>query len=574
MGETIQSGLVAHIFCREREGTSTGRYGSGYLIGPDLILTAVHNLMDVTGAWARGEAPGPPSRDALVRLQHDKERLWPRRVRFLELIPDTRSPADRGWARAVLVWPPPGETIHYDVAVLQVDSGEANFSGPALWEQLHVRPAFGRLERHNMEIAIEGYPDLASSVQDLKKNFNLRPYEGVTEKHVERTQRPLLSITRGGTAATAEGWKGLSGAAVWRGDAIVGVVHAAEDKTALNEKLFYESIAPLVDVASFRAMAGLSFERSRPVDHIALLDTLDRTSEVRTFRRKVIDAFPADLPPRAPRFVILPGHERDGMSLCIRRFARDVLAQGPTGGRSDASAGAQHYGREIRIPLGQSSSGIAGFAGASREDRAFEALSAWAGGLCTDPELAIPTHLDQLKDAILECQPAADASRLLILEHITETFEEDCLAVISNILEVVLRLPPMAPPVYVFMSMLMGHISRPDDLPIRKEPYTKKPEQLVSWCLPQLERFLSGLGVRPDIGVLSEKRLLILLPAPGDCLTADAEEWIRNAETLSGRKFDRRDTNFRTYRELTRNPQFPLLTARDTLESLTWETTS
>lgn len=167
-----------------RGGTKDGprSTGSGYLIGPRLVLTARHVLVD--------RETGEPWPKLSVQIGHPAQ--GPTRT-----------------AKAELLWTPPDEL---DVALLRIDQA-MDIPGSVLWG----RPA----GRAPLPYAGLGYPKAA--VVETREVENLRgtlsPLSG-SGRHYVLDQGPAPEPGADGRNA----WGGVSGAAVFCGHRLVGVV--------------------------------------------------------------------------------------------------------------------------------------------------------------------------------------------------------------------------------------------------------------------------------------------------------------------------------------------------------------
>jgi hypothetical protein len=157
------------------------RLGSGYLLGQDLVLTAAHLL-----TVPEGEAVSA----AQVRPQTEPERTW----------------------TTQLLWHQPAghRCLGLDLALLRIGpSGEGDTGTWKGYEDL-VPVRFGRVKGAE-QVLILGYP-YASGQEKLRE---LSPVLGwVHTFNGWRSGR--MEIVVEGEPVTSEGWKGVSGAAVFR----------------------------------------------------------------------------------------------------------------------------------------------------------------------------------------------------------------------------------------------------------------------------------------------------------------------------------------------------------------------
>jgi hypothetical protein len=191
--------------------------GSGYLLSDRLILTAAH----VVGAV--GDA-----------------------CEWRPAIPAVTTSAASAWKGAVVVWT--GGDL--DAALLQPSDGEVSVAG--------LSPiSFGFPDgREAIEADASGFPtaiDHGSRTDILHVEGKVDPLSG------SRTQSPIFDI---GTAAPdqAAGWKGMSGAAVFAGDVLIGVIEevpVALGNTTLRMVPIQKIIA-VAEAASLLTAAALS----------------------------------------------------------------------------------------------------------------------------------------------------------------------------------------------------------------------------------------------------------------------------------------------------------------------------
>jgi Trypsin-like peptidase domain len=166
---------------------TTAGYGTGYLITPDLVLTACHVISD------KLKAPLPPNLEIVVRtIAH-----------FRKGVP---------YQGAKLIWPPPArwqELAELDIALLKITPDETTRAAAR-----HVDLGDDGLPRDKeLQVYFSGFPRLAANpkteARDAKQIFgDVALMSGVKQNLIE------ISVN-GKPAKSDEGWSGISGAAVF-----------------------------------------------------------------------------------------------------------------------------------------------------------------------------------------------------------------------------------------------------------------------------------------------------------------------------------------------------------------------
>ncbi|ARH89430.1 S1 family peptidase [Streptomyces sp. MOE7] len=184
-----------------------GAVGSGYLLAPRLVLTARHVVADALP----GEGPAsPPGRSATNRAVRDLARHRPRcRVRALKCTGRST------FSDAVVVW----WAVHADVALLvtvDLSAPADDPTDPPTWADLPSADP--------VEVTAVGFPD-ADVNAEVRES---RQIKGVVT--------PLSGVKRGqwviqvdgtigdGTRDSGSAWAGMSGAALFAEDQLVGIV--------------------------------------------------------------------------------------------------------------------------------------------------------------------------------------------------------------------------------------------------------------------------------------------------------------------------------------------------------------
>src|SRR6266404_3197168 len=176
---------VAEIWARHSDGK--WHCGSGYLVTPRLVITATHVIAD--------SGSPDPNAEVKVRFLPSGDRLWESRYRWH------------------------ATDAHIDVALIVVTDAE--------WQEPKVLPArWGRLTCRHVGVQCEatGYPDVLEQPDEVRERDQLsgeiNPGTGVKKRqyHVTVRDAPKRSTWPGRTP-----WGGMSGAAVFSGDLLVGI---------------------------------------------------------------------------------------------------------------------------------------------------------------------------------------------------------------------------------------------------------------------------------------------------------------------------------------------------------------
>jgi hypothetical protein len=181
--------LVAQIIVPttgKTDGDTIYRYGSGYLIGRDKVLTARHVVV-------------PGDRDAGAPIE----------VRFVKVDRDR-------WIKARVVWP---ETENLDAALLELDQPADRESNAFLSSWV---PETGKTWD------ARGYPAVARSARPgLGISSEIEPFQGDTYSYQPGDNECKLDVNR--PPPDARGWEGMSGAAVFAGDRLFAIVCSSPD---------------------------------------------------------------------------------------------------------------------------------------------------------------------------------------------------------------------------------------------------------------------------------------------------------------------------------------------------------
>ncbi|MBD2746693.1 trypsin-like peptidase domain-containing protein [Microvirga sp. BT688] len=199
-------------------------FGSGLLVGPGIVLTALHCVADSENGWQLRST-------ITVNLWRDLFGL------------DGARPNERSY-RAKVIWQP---EIHQDVeppdiALLEFKVTEGTpvpsprRPGPLLYAELGL---------YDAEVVATGFPALLEGGVLPGKRYE-GAFPGLA--NLRSLSMPTISFTsriissRGGK----EDWSGLSGGPLFRGDALVGVMRGGQPQFKVDRNLEAEPLAPLL----------------------------------------------------------------------------------------------------------------------------------------------------------------------------------------------------------------------------------------------------------------------------------------------------------------------------------------
>jgi hypothetical protein len=180
---------LTEVRCRSTKG-----YGTGYLIAPDLVLTALHVITSSLAA--------PPPADVEIRtVAHFRKHI--------------------DFQPANLIWPPAGQRAE----IFGIDIGLLEIKPDAITRAAARRIQLGSegLPRNKeLQVQFAGFPRLmeieGTGNRDAKQMFGeAAPVSGVKQNLIEIT-------IKGRQAESDEGWKGASGAAVFVDEQIIAVL--------------------------------------------------------------------------------------------------------------------------------------------------------------------------------------------------------------------------------------------------------------------------------------------------------------------------------------------------------------
>jgi hypothetical protein len=339
-------------------GNGRIRSGSGYVIGPCRVLTALHVLIgqEAIERGAKVSIPGGIE----VRVHGDF-------IVRADTVPDrgfTRVRAETGgdyrWQPANLVWPREGADIpRYDVAVLEVPEGKA-------LERVGNAPRVFCLDPPDEDLSCRGTGFAKWAEVRTKKGRDLPnpcTVTGFLTAGAERYRASRVFTVMNGAPENAEEWQGLSGAIFFdtKTRAVVGLASEVR-RTSVNNGLWMTRLADLANdlaLEDFWTAADLSPPSSadvyagdnslgtliRPIrcshsphhDPCAYLHQFDRTTQVdEVFNLlQLLDQAPSQFDPEEPRLppiFFVSGRIRDLPHEMIKRL-RDEVSEALLGDR-------------------------------------------------------------------------------------------------------------------------------------------------------------------------------------------------------------------------------------------------
>ncbi|MFL6122299.1 trypsin-like peptidase domain-containing protein [Actinophytocola sp.] len=485
---------VAELIVTEAGGSR--RRGSGYRIGPDAVLTAAHVVHDAESVTARFEPdlPGEWSSAASVR--------W----------------ADADSDVAVLdIEPRPGEGpveptrfggIGDRAAVLEVQS--VGFPRWKLRNDDGTVPARGD--------GRSKYRDAAHVTGSVAVLSNWR--EGTLELVVEPPAGPAGAAT--GTSAGVSPWEGMSGAAVWVGDRIVGVVarhHPGDGLSRLAAARLDRAVGRL-DGDGLRALRNVL--PTLPAAGAALPDVIPAGASQLTltaYREQLADIAPRQLYERQAEVAEL-------VRFCAGEEPYRWLQAGPWTGKSALLAWfALHPPRGVDVVSFFITSR---YAGQSDSDAFTEALLEQLAALVGEQphevmrSRARPGHLTRLLR--LAARRGAEAHRRLLL--VVDGLDEDTSTADGAARPSIAALLPARPPAEVRVLVASRpHPGLPDDVPGDHPLRTVGPVALTgSRYARDIEWLAKSELSRALHGSTFQQHVLGLITASGGGLTrADIE---------------------------------------------------
>jgi hypothetical protein len=327
------------------------RHGSGYLIGPCRILTALHVLIG-QDAVLQGQPVSVPDRIEMRAFGDFTERFGRPdvvAVRYLESVRAQARDGDYLWRPAELLWPKDGTAVpRFDLAILTVKP-EA-----ALKHILNAPRISCFKPTEDISCRCTGFPEwMAARTWHGVDISNPRPVTG------DLTFGPPTNLSfhpftaKNGAPRDANEWQGLSGSAFFAQDtaALVGVASAVLP-TSGNDGLWLTQLADLAEGDEFQEFwtAAAMARPSRLQVPVAVPQFLiDPLPYLHEFDRKIqedriIDAFdpmPTDQPDtgaaelpkkidpdeRAPPIFLIAGRWIDLPEEMVQRIRRQIAPE-------------------------------------------------------------------------------------------------------------------------------------------------------------------------------------------------------------------------------------------------------
>jgi len=330
------------------------RSGSGYVIGPGRILTALHVLIGQSQTLSRDGKVVLPGAievrahgDFIVQLDVNTDRAFDR-VR-------AAADGDYRWQPATLLWPAENSVVpRFDIAVLQVELAKA-------LKHIAAPPPILCLEPPDADVSCRATGFAKWTEVRTREGFELGnpcTVTGTLTTGAERYGSCRAFTVVNASPIKAEEWAGLSGSAFFDTEhrSLVGLASEVRS-SATNNGLWVTRIADLkqADFPDFWAAAGLSLSRGVPVpvtrcshlppheprDNIHLFD---RSPQIDT----VLDVFqPPDQPltdfdpardPQLPLVFFISGRIGDLPAEMVRRLREELDKDwlGPRAGKPRA----------------------------------------------------------------------------------------------------------------------------------------------------------------------------------------------------------------------------------------------
>lgn len=427
--------------------------GSGYMIAPGLVITALHVVLKT------GTRQVPAQRACKVLLNGDVAAVNARaaqadpewRLRERMEVWRAHAPPDQGWLPAEIIWPAPdSDPGDHDLALVRIRAG---FESDTSRQDPRAGPA-GKILRNHAMCQCVGYPEFRRRGKDEYTYYETSRFvaesDGLDDRgepYDSRSPVRKLRVTNN-TPNSPDGWQGLSGAAVVCNGQLVGVVHDRLDRTQANNVIGYYPLSRLPETSEFWSLSGLDPLSSQSAGSAARFELanhfrdLDRNPECDLFAGYVNTTMPEntrDLPAPA-RMAVLPGHAYDEIPHLADRLTKIMNQAFPKAGNAYAST--------ISLNLGQ--------AATPTDYRVKQLFADWAAQLGSDPGDLSNLSNQQRMEQVAHWLAAEDKPRIALIQHIDRRLADTCLAVIRALRDFLGDLPPSRPPCMVFLSVLGG----------------------------------------------------------------------------------------------------------------------
>ncbi len=526
--------------------------GSGGLVGPGLILTALHcvfpvdddnHLPDVVPQ----NAPCPQARvmadfaaalgarDSAVAF--DLRQIDVQKIAALD---------GAQFHDCTLVWPPAGAPMpKVDVALLQM-SPTAMAKAPAASAPLSFR--IDTVDGQELSLRGEGFPDFASievgaNALEFREIYDLLGTTRGTQGLIRRTSKMTVL---GDQPQDALEWAGLSGTLLWQcihGQLphLMGVVSNTSSRTRQNNALYFTCMSQLKNERSFWDVLGREIMHEEPVlnpsDRLIAFDrAIPRFSLTKWLREDL--AMPAahikpepDAASTSPLVVVLTGHDVDELNL----FVSSAMDQMET---------------DVGFALGSNAPtlNIRFLPGAPQEMALQTALLRWGQGLGIYEAGQVPDPND-----IARALEDETRTQVVVMEHIDADFTDSCTAVMRQVLSVFNSVRPShatsrTPPI-LFLAFSKGRDKEGPENGFRPGPWFDSKIDALPTLLEELKAAFPNLNWSPTLD----------LQVP-QCAHFDMVDWLDTLEDAGLAISARTRTKIETS---TRNQDtFPLFFAR------------
>jgi hypothetical protein len=292
-------------------GSEQGQLGTGYLVGPGIVITALHCVVEDVVAAGAG---------CHVRLFADRPR-----------------PGKPDWkfVPATLIWPPVGSLVDdCDIAVLAVAPADRT---PAMQQAVSVR---SHIPERPQVVEGVGFPGWRKD--DTIGQYEPHRAKGTLESNVSYMGSLHVFEVEGATPEKVEDWHGLSGAVLFARDTNVALgLASARNKSKNNNMLGVTLLRKVAADEKFWTLSGLPKPtdkdaalrqgaiRAKPgrVMPSAFLHLFDRTPQ--HSRVKLVVDRELTAAPHPTVIVPIIGRSEDEASYLIKRLESVLEAQFP-----------------------------------------------------------------------------------------------------------------------------------------------------------------------------------------------------------------------------------------------------